>query len=160
MACGANQAVSATCACQPEIAASVFASEADSAAARLALQVPTTALARIPAVAANVEYVLTEIAWSSSIGITMGICAPCTSGPAAELVMAMTVAPRSRTLASSLTISTLRPLREITITTAFVGNSANSSNSAASYKYTGLAPRLNKVPAHNAACQLLPIPVK
>src|SRR6266853_4924816 len=153
MAPGANQLVSSNCACQPEMAASVFANEADSVAARLALHVPTAALARIPAVAANVEYVLTEMAWSSSMGIVMESCAPCASGPSAELVMAMTVAPRSRTFASSLTISTLRPLREITMTTAPAGNSANSNNSAASYRYTGLAPRLNKVPAHNPACQ-------
>ena len=142
------------------MAASVFANEADSIAARLALHVPTAALARIPVVAASVEYVLTEIAWSSSMGIAIGSCAPRASGPSAELVMAMTVAPRSRAFASSLTISTLRPLREITMTTASIGNFANSSNSPASYRYTGLAPRLNRVPAHNAACQLLPIPVK
>src|SRR5437899_3161944 len=160
MAPGENQVVSASCACQPEMAAPVSPNEVDSAATRLALHVPTAALARIPAVAASVEYVLTEMAWSSSMGMAMGIWAPSASGPSGELVTAMTVAPRSRTLASSLTISALRPLREITMTTALAGNSANSSNSAASYRYTGLAPRLNRVPAHDAACQLLPIPVK
>src|SRR5437899_11442892 len=160
MAPGANQLVSSNCACQPEMAGPVFANEADSVAARLALHVPTAELARIPAVAANVEYVLTEIVWSSSMGIAMGSWAPRASSPSAELVIAMTVALHSRAFASSLTISTLRPLREITMTTASAGNSANSSNSAASYRYTGLAPRLNRVPAHDAACQLLPIPVK
>src|SRR5579859_6295994 len=160
MACGANQLVLAIRACQAGIAALVFVNKVESAAARVALHVPAAVLARIPAVAASVEYVLTEIAWSGSMGIAMEICEPRARGPSAELVMATTVAPLSRAFASSLTISMLRPLREITRTTASGGNSANSSNSAASYRYTGLALRLNKVPAHNAACQLLPIPVK
>ena len=66
---GASHAASATCVCQPEMAELVFANESDSAAARLVLHVPTAALARIPAAATNVEYVLTEMAWSSSMGI-------------------------------------------------------------------------------------------
>src|SRR5258708_7446984 len=141
MAPGENQVVSLSCACQPEMAAPVFPNEVDSAAARLALHVPTAALARIPAVAASVEYVLTEMAWSSSMGMAMGIWAPCANGPSGELVTAMTVAPRSRTLASSLTISTLRPLRELTLTTALVGTPPPSTNSAASYGQAGWAPR-------------------
>jgi len=44
----------------------------------------------------------------------MEICDSLASGPSFELVMPITVAPLLRTLASKLTISTLRPLREIT----------------------------------------------
>ena len=43
----------------------------------------------------------------------MEIWASCVNTLSAELVMAMTVAPLSRALASKFTISTVRPLREV-----------------------------------------------
>jgi len=93
--------VSAICACQSGMADAVLSTTRESEVARGAFQEPTTALARIPAVAANVEYVLTEIAWSISMGTTMEICASFASGPSFELVMPITVTPLLRTLVSN-----------------------------------------------------------
>src|SRR5258705_544856 len=55
LAPGEGQGVSTICACQTGMADAVLSTTRESEVARVAFQVPTTALARIPTVAANVE---------------------------------------------------------------------------------------------------------
>src|SRR5579885_1781601 len=156
---GASHGVS-SCFCQPAMAFSASAIARESSLASFPFGNPRTALASNPAVSASVVYVTTEIAWSISVAYTSGNCASRASVPSGAFVTPMTAAPLARAFSRSCTISTLRPLREITISADSRGSVACETSSAASSRYTGRPPPWNSAATFSAACQLLPIPVR